>query len=72
MDQIVDWFGKDILVIKKKDGKIDVSIQAAPTAMLYWALQYAESVEILKPENLRERVIETLKHATEVYQGEAD
>ena len=67
MDQIVDWFGKDVAVTKKKDGTIDVSIHAAPTAMLYWALQYADCVEILKPESLRERVAGVLKKANDIY-----
>ena len=72
MDQIVDWFGKDIAVSKKKDGAIEVGIHAAPTAMLYWALQYADCVEILKPESLRERVAGVLKKANEIYQREKD
>ena len=71
MDQVVDWFGKDITVHKDDNGDtVEVSIQAAPTAMLYWALQYAEYVEILTPESLRERIIGVLKHASEVYKEE--
>ena len=68
MDQVVDWFGKDISVHKDDDGdSVEVSIHAAPSAMLYWALQYAEYVEILTPESLRERIIGVLKHASEKY-----
>ena len=67
IDPIIDWFGKEISIQKVSDGKIEVSVRAAPTAMLYWALQYADAVEILSPPALRERIAEVLKHATEVY-----
>lgn len=67
MDQIVDWFGKDVTVRKCEDNKIEVSIHAAPTAMLYWALQYADYVEVIAPEPLRKRIAEVLKKANEVY-----
>ena len=61
VDQVVDWFGRDITIRKENDGIVEAVIHAAPTAMLYWALQYADSAEILKPESLRKRVAEVLK-----------
>ena len=66
MDQVVDWFGKDVTV-RCNGEEVEVSVMAAPTAMLYWALQYADGVEILKPATLRDRVRDTLQHACEVY-----
>ena len=70
MDQIVDWFGKDVTVRKCEDDKIEVSIHAAPTAMLYWALQYADYVEVISPATLRERIAAVVGKANEVYKGE--
>ena len=67
MDQIVDWFGKEITVQKGENDTIEVSVHAAPTAMLYWGLQYADAVEILTPESLRERIAGILKYANKVY-----
>lgn len=67
MDQIVDWFGREVTVRKLDGDKIEVGVRAAPTAMLYWALQYADSVEVLKPDDLRARIAGVLKHANEVY-----
>lgn len=67
MDQIVDWFGKEITVQKGESDMIEVSVHAAPTAMFYWALQYADAVEILTPESLRERIAGVLKYANEIY-----
>jgi len=69
MDQIVDWFGKDVSV-RAAGEDVLVNVHAAPTAMLYWALQYADSVEIVAPESLRERVREVLAQATKRYAKE--
>lgn len=68
MDQIVDWFGREIAVQKGTNDTIEVSVHAAPTAMLYWALQYADAVEILSPDSLRERIAGVLKYANKVYE----
>ena len=70
IDQLVDWFGKEVSVRKAEDGLIEISLHAAPTAMLYWALQYADAVEILAPENLRERIGKVLTHAATTYKKE--
>lgn len=62
VDQIVDWFGKDIRMTKLPDceKKVKVELLASPNAMEHWALQYLNHVEITKPESLRERIKESL------------
>ena len=62
LDQVVDWFGKDIK-IENEGGRYKVSLLASPTAMEYWALQYVKSVEVISPKSLRERIKETLQNA---------
>jgi predicted DNA-binding transcriptional regulator YafY len=66
LDQVVDWFGKDIK-IEEAEGKYKVSLLASPTAMEYWALQYVKSVEVIAPKSLREKIKETLKGSVEKY-----
>lgn len=66
MDQIVDWFGKDILVEDKGD-KVTVTLSVSPTAMVYWALQYADNVTVLSPDTVRDRIKAILNEATENY-----
>ena len=66
LDQVVDWFGKDIK-IEEAEGKYKVSLLASPTAMEYWALQYVKSVEIIAPKPLREKIKETLKNSVKKY-----
>lgn len=69
VDQIVDWFGKDIRMsaIPDVEGKVKVELFASPLAMEYWALQYLNHVEITKPESLRARIRECLMNAMQKY-----
>ena len=70
VDQIVDWFGLDIKMsaIPDNPGKVKVDLFASPNAMEHWALQYLNYVEVTKPESLRERIKESLKKATQIYE----
>lgn len=66
IDHVIDWFGKDV-DIYKDDEKITFTITASPKAMLYWAVQYADEVEILKPISLREEIKAFLNKAADKY-----
>ena len=67
IDQIVDWFGKDIRIEERQDGRFLVSLRASVNAMEYWAMQYLNAVEILSPLELRERIKKNLQVANEKY-----
>lgn len=66
VDQIVDWFGYDIQIVPQGGG-IRVQLKSSPNAMTYWALQFAEHVEILSPPYLREKVCSILQNACKKY-----
>lgn len=69
VDQIVDWFGRDIRMSKLPydDKRVKVELIASPNAMEHWAMQYLNYVEVIKPESLRERIKMSLKNAIEKY-----
>ncbi len=69
MDQIVDWFGKDVNVQsdKEHEGFVIVSVKASPNAMEYWALQYVKYAEVLSPAQLRDKIKDTLRAAVKRY-----
>ena len=67
IDHIVDWFGKGFSATKKDNGKFLIRVNASVNAMEYWAMQYLNAVEILKPLELRERIKKNLLNATEKY-----
>ena len=62
VDQIVDWFGKDIRMttLPDDDKKVKVELVASPNAMEHWAMQYLNYVEVTSPQHLRERLRESL------------
>lgn len=72
VDHIVDWFGKDVKMsqIPDREKKVKVVLFASPTAMEYWALQYLNYVEVVKPLPLREKIKTAITKANECYKGE--
>lgn len=67
IDQVVDWFGKDIKIRDVGNDKCEVTILASGNAMEYWAMQYLNSVEIKSPKELREKIKNNLQNALGKY-----
>ncbi len=66
IDQVIDWFGMDVKIERAGD-KYKVSVRVSPQAMEYWAMQYLNTVEIVSPLSLREKLKENLKKAMQKY-----
>lgn len=68
IDQVVDWFGKDLAVRETEDPeKIIISLWANPYAMSLWALQYVNYIEVISPAHLRDRIRESLQNGLTKY-----
>ena len=67
IDEIIDWFGKEISVKPAEGESILVSLCASPKAMEYWAMQYADYAEVMSPRHLRERIKEKIVAAARKY-----
>ena len=68
IDQVIDWFGIDIKLMKTDDeNKVQVYVKASPNAMEHWAMQYINYVEIISPQSLRTRMRESLKNGLMKY-----
>ena len=67
IDQIIDWFGKDIEITQREDDKIKVKLRVSLDAMNHWATQYLNHVEIISPLELRERIKNNINLAQEKY-----
>ena len=66
--QIIDWFGtKDTCFSDVTKDTVTVTVNVSEQAMLYWALQYGQSVEILSPDNLRKKVRQAAEKICERY-----
>lgn len=69
IDQIVDWFGREIAIEGRQDGRFLVRVKASINAMEYWAMQYLNAVEVLAPKALRERIKKNVQCANEKYKN---
>ena len=68
VDQVIDWFGKDIIIQKAEDpDKVSISLWASPNAMEHWAMQYLNHIEVVAPAHLRERIRQNLEKGLQKY-----
>ena len=73
VDQIIDWFGSDIRIAKTdEESKVRVGVKASPNAMVHWAMQYMDHVEVVSPESLRNRLKEALENGLKKYTNESE
>ena len=61
---LVDGFGKKVRIELDEGSDIIVSLTCNPNAFFFWAMQYGQSIEVLAPDSMRERI---KKAALEVY-----
>ena len=67
IDQIVDWFGKDIRIEKHGEKQFKVGVKASLMAMEHWALQYAGYVTVTSPQTLADNIRWRLREAAKSY-----
>jgi len=67
LDQLVDSCGTEFRAKKIGENQYAVTITASPTAMTYWAVQYAKSVKVTYPQSVVDNVKKILSEALEKY-----
>ena len=54
---VQDWFGENANIYQDKhDNKIYANIHVNEQALIYWCLQYGESIELIEPVSTREKI----------------
>jgi len=66
VNYVSDWFGKNAKFYKKDD-EIYADLKVNEQALIYWCLQYGESVEIVEPLQTREKVKNIISSMLEKY-----
>ena len=69
VNDVIDWFGKDVSFYDETEDEVTASVVVNLKAMRYWAMQYANHVEVLNPQKLREQIKEDLVKAVGKYGG---
>ncbi len=68
VDDVIDWFGKEVRFYDETEDSVTASVVVNLQAMRYWAMQYANHAEVLKPLKLREQIKTDLKEAVKMYE----
>ncbi len=63
---VVDWFGKNSALTKVGE-EMFANVTAKELAIVYWCLQYGESVELLEPKTTREKIKDILNEMSGKY-----
>lgn len=61
IDQVIDWFGKDVEIVPENDEECIVKVTVNKEAFFHWALQYGMHIEVLKPADTRQKIIDSIK-----------
>ncbi len=69
IDVVIEWFGEDI-PLEEKNGAFYATVRVSESSLIVWALQYAESVEIVSPADTRERMKQILENTRRKYNGD--
>jgi predicted DNA-binding transcriptional regulator YafY len=65
-------FGTEIKVEETDDGMLKVRLYASEAAMFHWGLQYLDSVEVVSPKSLRNKIKEAVEEANKKYCSDAE
>ena len=67
VNEIIDWFGTEVVFSNATGDKVDVTVRVNENAMLCWALQFGRYIEVLSPQSLRNEVAQTVAEIHKKY-----
>ncbi len=68
VSDIISWFGNRVGIFFEND-KLYASIRVNENSLIYWALQYGQSVEVVEPASTREKILNILDKMVEKYKN---
>lgn len=68
VNDVIDWFGKDITFSNPTDDEVTVTVKVNPTAMKMWALKYSRYIKIVSPQSLVYEIKEDIDFAKKNYE----
>lgn len=66
----IDWYGTEFMIESQDEKFVSLRIRVNENAVYYWAIQYGEIAEVVKPATLRKRIYEGLKGMMGKYEEE--
>ena len=71
IDDVIEKFGSDVWLDKVDEKHFKATLKASPMGVKFWALQYLPYAEVIRPQSLRDEIIESLKENKYLQTGEA-
>ena len=72
IDNVLDWFGKDVQITELQDGNCKFSVMASSKAMRFWILQFGKYVKVLSPQSLIDKIKDDIREMGKLYGGGND
>ncbi len=69
LNDVIDWFGKDIKFSDATDDEVTVTVKVNPIAMKMWALKYSRHIRVISPQTLVDEIKEDIEFAMKNYEG---
>lgn len=66
INYVIEWYGNNAR-IKENDEGVFATLNTNEQAFLYWALQYGQSIKIVKPQEIKAKYISMLKEIVDKY-----
>ena len=66
---IVEWFGKGAKFYQK-DGIVYADVTVNEQALIYWCLQYGDTIELISPEDVRDKIKNKIIKMLKIYNKE--
>ena len=67
LNDVIDWFGTDIILQEKKEGVVNAQVTVNYESMKFWAMQYGENVTVLSPKSLVDKIKNSIKEISKNY-----
>lgn len=68
IDNVFDWFGRDVSIAEFADGNVKFSLIASPRAMRFWILQFGKYVKVLSPQSLVDKIKDDITEMQKLYE----
>lgn len=67
IDNVIDWFGRDVQITELDDGNYKFVLTASPRAMRFWILQFGKYVKVLSPQLLVDQIKDDINEMGKLY-----
>ena len=68
IDNVIDWFGRDVQITGLDDGNYKFALNASPRAMRFWILQFGKYVKVLSPQLLVDQIKDDINEMGKLYE----